>query len=120
MPEYLKTGDISEYVIRELKYFRDEPNRQITELTVRHQIRIVVTGGVARAQSYELTGPFAESVLEEVIIDIAFIGVEGLHPATGAAAIVPFSEIDVIITDNGIEPTVKKSLEGLGVEIVIA
>ncbi len=126
-----------------------------TELTVRHQIRIVVTGGVARAQSYELTGPFAESVLEEVIIDIAFIGVEGLHPDTGAAAIyedearvnqmiaarankvvvvadsskfhkrsfaaiAPFSAINVIITDAGIDPSVKKLLEGQGVEIVIA
>ena len=111
MPEYLKTGDISEYVIRELKYFRDEPNRQITELTVRHQIRIVVTGGVARAQSYELTDPFAESVLEEVIIDIAFIGVEGLHPDTGAAAIAPFSSISVIITDVDIDSSMKKLLE---------
>ena len=126
-----------------------------TELTVRNQIRIVVTGGVARAQSYELTGPFAESVLEEVIIDVAFLGVEGLHPDTGAAAayedearvnhmiasrakkvvvvadsskfdkrsfaaIKPFSEIDVIITDAGIDPKVKKSLEEQGVEIVIA
>jgi DeoR family transcriptional regulator of aga operon len=126
-----------------------------TELTVRNQIRIVVTGGVARAQSYELTGPFAESVLEEVIIDVAFLGVEGLHPDTGAAAayedearvnqmiasrakkvvvvadsskfakrsfaaIKPFSEIDVIITDAGIDPQVKKSLEEQGVEIVIA
>jgi len=55
-----------------------------TELTVRHQIRIVVTGGVARSQSYELTGPYAEALLEEVIIDVAFLGVEGLHPDTGA------------------------------------
>ncbi len=126
-----------------------------TELTVRHQIRIVVTGGVARAQSYELTGPYAEAVLEEVIIDVAFIGVEGLHPDTGAAAayedearvnkliasrakkivvvadsskfskrsfaaIKPFTEIDTIITDSGIDPQTKKALEELGVEIVIA
>ena len=126
-----------------------------TELTVRHQIRIVVTGGVARTQSYELTGPYAEAVLEEVIIDVAFLGVEGLHPDTGAAAayedearinrmlasrankvvivahsskfenrsfatIAPFSEIDVIITDSGIDPKVKKLLTDQGVEIVIA
>ncbi len=126
-----------------------------TELTVRHQIRIVVTGGVARAQSYELTGPYAEAVLEEVIIDVAFLGVEGLHPDTGAAAayedearinrmlasrankvvivahsskfenrsfatIAPFSDIDVIITDSGIDPKVKKLLTDQGVEIVIA
>jgi len=57
-----------------------------TELTVRHQIKIVVTGGVARPQSYELTGPFAGSVLDEVIIDVAFLGVEAIDPIVGAAA----------------------------------
>ena len=57
-----------------------------TELTVRHQIKIVVTGGVARPQSYELTGPYAEQVLNDVVIDIAFVGVEGLDPHVGATA----------------------------------
>ena len=56
------------------------------ELTVRHQIKIVVTGGVARPQSYELTGPFAEEVLKEVNIDIAFIGVDAIDAETGASA----------------------------------
>ena len=56
------------------------------ELTVRHQIKIVVTGGVARPQSYELTGPFAEEVLKEVNIDIAFLGVEAIDSIIGAAA----------------------------------
>ena len=57
-----------------------------TELTVRHQIKIMVTGGVARPHSYELTGPFAEEVLREVNIDIAILGVEALDPHKGAAA----------------------------------
>ena len=57
-----------------------------TELTVRRQIKIVVTGGVARPQSYELTGPFAEEVLKEVNIDIAFLGVEAIDAINGAAA----------------------------------
>ena len=57
-----------------------------TELTVRHQIKIVVTGGVARPQSYELTGPYAEQMLNDVVIDIAFLGVEGLDPHIGATA----------------------------------
>ena len=56
------------------------------ELTVRHQIKIVVTGGVARPQSYELTGPFAEEVLKEVNIDIAFLGVDALDVISGASA----------------------------------
>lgn len=57
-----------------------------TELTVRHQIKIVVTGGVARPQSYELTGRYAEQVLNDIVIDIAFVGVEGLDPHIGATA----------------------------------
>jgi DeoR family transcriptional regulator of aga operon len=58
-----------------------------SELTVRHQIKIMVTGGVARPQSYELTGPYAEEVLNQVNIDIAFLGVEALNPERGASAI---------------------------------
>lgn len=57
-----------------------------TELTVREQFKTVVTGGVARPLSYELTGPFATSVLDEVLLDVAFIGVQGLDPKMGAAA----------------------------------
>jgi DeoR family transcriptional regulator of aga operon len=126
-----------------------------TELTVRHQIKIVVTGGVARPQSYELTGPFAEEVLKEVIIDIAFLGVEAIDAVTGAAArhedearvnrqiaararkvvivtdsskftarafacIRPPEEIDMIITDDGIDSAMATQLEKLGAEIVIA
>ena len=57
-----------------------------TELTVHEQFKIVVSGGVARPNSYELTGPFASAVFDEVLLDIAFIGVEGLDPERGAAA----------------------------------
>jgi DeoR family transcriptional regulator, aga operon transcriptional repressor len=57
-----------------------------TELAVRQHIKIVVTGGVARPQSYELTGPLATGVLERVSIDIAILGVDGIDPAAGATA----------------------------------
>ena len=56
------------------------------ELTVRHQIKIMVTGGVARPQSFELTGPYAEQVLNEVNIDIAILGVEAIDNQKGASA----------------------------------
>ena len=56
------------------------------ELTVRHQIKIMVTGGVARPQSFELTGPYAEQVLNEVNIDIAILGVEAIDTQKGASA----------------------------------
>ena len=57
-----------------------------TELAVRQHIKIVVTGGVARPQSYELTGPLATGVLERVSIDMAILGVDGIDPAMGAMA----------------------------------
>ncbi len=57
-----------------------------TELAVRQHIKIVVTGGVARPQSYELTGPLATGVLERVSIDVAFLGVDAIDPVDGAMA----------------------------------
>lgn len=57
-----------------------------TELAVRPQIKIVLTGGVARPQSYELIGPLAAPVLDQLIIDITFLGVDAIDPESGAAA----------------------------------
>jgi DeoR/GlpR family transcriptional regulator of sugar metabolism len=54
------------------------------ELAVRQHVKIVVTGGIPRAQSYELVGPLARPVLEEVSLDVAFIGVDGINTAAGA------------------------------------
>jgi DeoR family transcriptional regulator, aga operon transcriptional repressor len=53
------------------------------ELAVRSDIRLVVTGGVARAASFELVGPLAEHVLEHVNVDVAFIGVDGISARAG-------------------------------------
>jgi DeoR family transcriptional regulator, aga operon transcriptional repressor len=57
-----------------------------TELAVRQHIKIVATGGVARPQSYELTGPLATGVLEQVTLDVAFLGVDGIDAVAGATA----------------------------------
>ncbi|MEU4578186.1 DeoR/GlpR family DNA-binding transcription regulator [Nonomuraea sp. ATR24] len=56
------------------------------ELTVRRHVKIVVTGGVARQQSYELIGPLASGVLDQVTMDVAFLGVDGLDVTLGASA----------------------------------
>jgi len=56
------------------------------ELAVRRHIKIVVTGGVARAQSYELIGPFATVVLDQLTLDWAILGVDALDPVVGATA----------------------------------
>ncbi|MBB3728575.1 DeoR/GlpR family DNA-binding transcription regulator [Nonomuraea dietziae] len=57
-----------------------------SELTVRQHVKIVVTGGVARPQSYELIGPLAGGVLEQVTLDVAFLGVDAIDVELGASA----------------------------------
>ncbi|NIH87594.1 DeoR family transcriptional regulator [Amycolatopsis granulosa] len=54
------------------------------ELAVRQSIRLVSTGGVARPQSFELTGHLAGMVLEEVSLDLTFLGVDAVDPLRGA------------------------------------
>ncbi|MBO3723933.1 DeoR/GlpR transcriptional regulator [Actinomyces bowdenii] len=49
-----------------------------SELTVRQCVRVVVTGGVARARSYELTGPLTELILPSITVGTLFLGVEGI------------------------------------------
>jgi DeoR family transcriptional regulator of aga operon len=56
------------------------------ELAVRPHVKIVVTGGVARPQSFELTGPLASKILEEITMDVVFLGVDAVDPAQGAYA----------------------------------
>ncbi|MER5637440.1 DeoR/GlpR family DNA-binding transcription regulator [Kitasatospora sp. NPDC002227] len=56
------------------------------ELTVRPQVKIVLTGGVARPQSYELIGPLAALVLAELTLDVTVLGVDALDAEYGAAA----------------------------------
>jgi DeoR family transcriptional regulator of aga operon len=56
------------------------------ELVIRPQIKVVVTGGVARPQSYELIGDYATQVMEGLVLDIAFLGVNGFDPVVGATA----------------------------------
>jgi len=54
------------------------------ELTIRPHLRVVLTGGVARALSYELTGPLATLVLEHISIDTMFLGVNSFDAVVGA------------------------------------
>jgi DeoR family transcriptional regulator, aga operon transcriptional repressor len=56
------------------------------ELLVRSRMKIVVTGGVVRPQSFELVGPLGGNILREVTLDIALLGVDALDVTLGAAA----------------------------------
>ncbi|MFJ3494133.1 DeoR/GlpR family DNA-binding transcription regulator [Streptomyces sp. NPDC086091] len=53
------------------------------ELAPQPQIRLIMTGGHARSQTYELVGPGAERALGEHHMDIAFLGVDGIGAARG-------------------------------------
>jgi DeoR family transcriptional regulator, aga operon transcriptional repressor len=125
-----------------------------TEMVIRPNIKIVVTGGVARPQSYELTGEYASAVLDGLVLDIALLGVNGVDPVNGATAnhegearvdqmiadaakevvIVTTaskigetgfarfckpSQISKIITDDDIDPKLRKAFEEQGVEIIV-
>jgi DeoR family transcriptional regulator of aga operon len=53
------------------------------ELALRPRLRLVVTGGVSRSQSYELVGPWAEHTLLGLNLGIAFVGVDGISADGG-------------------------------------
>jgi DeoR family transcriptional regulator, aga operon transcriptional repressor len=57
------------------------------ELSVRPHVKIVVTGGIARRQSYELIGPLVSNILGEVVLDVAILGVDGLSAQFGATTL---------------------------------
>ncbi|GAA3635008.1 DeoR/GlpR family DNA-binding transcription regulator [Kineosporia mesophila] len=54
-----------------------------SELAVRTHIDLVVCGGSARAESYELIGPIAEATLSGLNPDVAVIGVDGISARVG-------------------------------------
>jgi DeoR family transcriptional regulator, aga operon transcriptional repressor len=53
------------------------------ELALRPRLKLVVTGGVSRSQSYELVGPWAEHTLRGVNVGLAVIGVDGISAEGG-------------------------------------
>ena len=54
-----------------------------SELAVRPNLRLVVTGGMARSASYELVGPLAEASLRDINLDLAILGVDGISAEAG-------------------------------------
>ena len=57
-----------------------------TEMVFKPYIKIVVTGGIARPQSYELIGSYGEKMLDGLSLDIAFLGVNAIDSQIGATA----------------------------------
>jgi DeoR family transcriptional regulator of aga operon len=56
-----------------------------TEMVLRPHIRTVSLGGVARPQSYEVVGPLAHQVLQELWVDHLFLGVDAISEDGGAS-----------------------------------
>ena len=50
---------------------------------MRSNLKLVVPGGVARAESYELVGPIAEASLAGLNLDLVFVGVDGIGTDAG-------------------------------------
>jgi DeoR family transcriptional regulator, aga operon transcriptional repressor len=54
-----------------------------SELAIRPNLKLVVTGGYARSESYELVGPLAEQSLAGLNLDVVFLGADGITQASG-------------------------------------
>jgi DeoR family transcriptional regulator of aga operon len=81
------------------------------ELAVRPNLKLVVTGGVARPESYELIGPLAEATLSELNLDLAIVGVDGISTAAGLTthheteastnrALIARTDRTIVVTDS--------------------
>jgi DeoR family transcriptional regulator of aga operon len=54
-----------------------------SELAIRPNLKLVVTGGHARPESYELVGPLAERSLAGLNLDLVFLGTDGITAEAG-------------------------------------
>jgi len=81
------------------------------ELAVRPNLKLVLTGGVARPESYELIGPLAEATLAGLNLDLAIIGVDGISAVEGLTthheaeagtnrALIARAERTLVVADN--------------------
>src|SRR5947209_3409759 len=77
------------------------------EIAVRPSLKLVVTGGVARPESYELVGPLAEASLQGLNLDIVFLAVDGISPRAG------------LTTHHEIEAGTNRALLGRAEKVVV-
>jgi DeoR family transcriptional regulator of aga operon len=54
-----------------------------SELALRPRLKLVMTGGVSRTQSYELVGPIADQALQGLNMAVAVVGVDGISARGG-------------------------------------
>ncbi|MFC4555580.1 DeoR/GlpR family DNA-binding transcription regulator [Georgenia faecalis] len=90
------TTEVARELVMRPELQRDDPRGEVVvvtnavnianELAVRRHVRVVLTGGVMRPLTYELTGPLARGILDEISIGTLFLGVNALDPEAGAFA----------------------------------
>lgn len=82
------------------------------DLAIRPGVRVVVTGGVVRARSYELTGPLSSLILPHISVDTLFLGINALDLTHGLytdhegeaqvnAALASAARRVVVVADSG-------------------
>ncbi|WP_432987595.1 DeoR/GlpR family DNA-binding transcription regulator [Dactylosporangium sp. CA-233914] len=54
-----------------------------SELVLRPRLKLIMTGGVSRTQSYELVGPIADQALSGLNMQVAVVGVDGISARGG-------------------------------------
>jgi DeoR family transcriptional regulator of aga operon len=54
-----------------------------SDLAIRPNLKLLVTGGHVRSNSYELSGPAAEATLAPLNLDLAIVGVDGIEARVG-------------------------------------
>jgi DeoR family transcriptional regulator of aga operon len=54
-----------------------------SELALRPRLKLIMTGGVSRTQSYELVGPIADQALSGLNMELAVVGVDGISARGG-------------------------------------
>ena len=59
------------------------------ELIIRRHLKLMLIGGLAKPQSFELIGPFAADMLNQLDLDLAVIGVDAIDPDAGVKALDP-------------------------------
>ena len=70
------------------------------ELAVRPHIKLVVPGGIARAQSYELIGGLTRRGLADLTMDVMFLGVNAIGAAGAAASDEGEAEVNRVMVQH--------------------
>lgn len=64
-------------------------------------MRVIMTGGELRGETYELVGPLAEPVASQIHLDLILVGVDGLSPEGGLTTHNPIeARIDRVLIDR--------------------